>query len=330
MNMPKISVIVPVYGVEKYIERCARSLFEQSLDDIEYIFVDDCSPDKSISILRTVLNEYPQRISSVTIMRHDKNKGLPAARKTGIKAATGAYVIQCDSDDWIDSDLYEKLYLTAMKDNSDVAICGCIETNGVNPIGKKPIGKNIIASECITDMLHEKMWWSLCNKLYKRDLFKEDLLYPQDGMGEDMCLTMQLFLHAKKVSYVHDKYYYYYVNPTSIVHLMSVEQYLSKFNQLCRNIQLIELYYKLYNINTIYKKGIAHLQFKAKYQLHPLLGIPCYYSLFRTSFPKADYVVAMDSKTKIKERIVAFMSLIGLFPLPRNKYDYLIEKKTNI
>ena len=82
--MPKVSVIIPVYGVEKYIERCARSLFEQTLEDMEFIFVNDCTKDNSIDILLRVIDEYPKRKSQVHILNHEFNKGLPVARQTGI------------------------------------------------------------------------------------------------------------------------------------------------------------------------------------------------------------------------------------------------------
>ena len=82
-TMPKVSVIVPVYGVEKYMERCARSLFEQTLDDIEYLFIDDCTPDRSIEILQQVLEEYPHRKPQVTIHRMEQNSGQAAVRKWG-------------------------------------------------------------------------------------------------------------------------------------------------------------------------------------------------------------------------------------------------------
>lgn len=90
--MSKVSVIVPVYKVEKYIERCARSLFNQTLDDIEYIFVDDCSPDRSIEILNQVIGDYPRRKDQVQIIHHASNQGLALARQTGLKAATGEYI----------------------------------------------------------------------------------------------------------------------------------------------------------------------------------------------------------------------------------------------
>lgn len=89
--MPKVSIIVPVYGVEKYIERCCRSLFEQTLDDIEYLFIDDCSPDRSIEILKKVLDEYPHRKNQVHIHRMGKNSGQAAVRKWGMRgSATSA------------------------------------------------------------------------------------------------------------------------------------------------------------------------------------------------------------------------------------------------
>ena len=94
--MPKVSVIIPVYGVEKYIERCARSLFEQTLNDIEFIFVNDYTPDNSIDILKNTLSKYPNRKYQVRIINQPRNMGAAQARKNGILAATGEFVIQCD------------------------------------------------------------------------------------------------------------------------------------------------------------------------------------------------------------------------------------------
>ena len=95
--MPKVSVIIPIYGVEKYIERCVRSLFEQTLDDIEYLFIDDCSPDGSVRIIMRILDEYPNRKEQVIIHRMEQNSGQAKVREWGMKNATGDYVIHCDS-----------------------------------------------------------------------------------------------------------------------------------------------------------------------------------------------------------------------------------------
>ena len=132
--MPKVSVIIPVYGVEKYIERCARSLFEQTLNDIEYIFVDDCSPDKSIEILEHIVEEYRPRFTRekkvVRIERMLTNSGLPAVRKHGIQFSTGEYVIHCDSDDWVHPEMYERLYNYAVTGDYDMVWCDYYRSDG--------------------------------------------------------------------------------------------------------------------------------------------------------------------------------------------------------
>ena len=130
--MPKISVIVPVYNVEKYIERCARSLFEQTLEDIEYLFIDDCTQDRSIDILLQVLEEYPNRKQQVLIHHMARNSGQAIVRKWGMMNASGEYVIHCDSDDWVDNELYYLMYDKAISEQLDVVICDCNRTDGVS------------------------------------------------------------------------------------------------------------------------------------------------------------------------------------------------------
>ena len=121
--MPKISVIIPVYKAEPYIERCVRSLFSQTLDDLEYIFIDDCTPDNSISVLKAVLDEYPNRRDQVKIVNHQHNQGVSQSRQDGFDATTGEYVIHCDPDDWIEPEMYELLYDKAKSGNFDIVGC---------------------------------------------------------------------------------------------------------------------------------------------------------------------------------------------------------------
>ena len=121
--MKTISIIIPVYGVEKYIEKCVRSLFEQTYENLEYIFVNDCTKDSSMEILKTVLSEYPDRISNVTIINNEKNIGQSGSRKKGILAANGHYMIHCDSDDWVDLDYYEKIAKKAEETDADIICC---------------------------------------------------------------------------------------------------------------------------------------------------------------------------------------------------------------
>ena len=123
MVIPKVSVIVTIYNREKYIEECARTLFEQTLDDIEYLFIDDASTDRSVIILKNLLDKYPKRQLTTKMICLKQNSGRAVARQTGIDSASGEYVIHVDSDDWVDLDMFEKLYCKAKETNADIVGC---------------------------------------------------------------------------------------------------------------------------------------------------------------------------------------------------------------
>lgn len=238
--MPKVSVIIPVYGVEKYIERCARSLFEQTLDDIEYIFVDDSTPDNSISILRKVLSEYPNREKQVKILRHEKNKGLAQARQTGLKIASGEYIAHCDSDDWVDVHMYEEMYNKAIEEDADVVVCDFCSTDCEN----EQYSKGLISKErenVIVDVLLWRIAGCLWNKLVRRKEYTDhDLNYPTHNMGEDTALIVQILWNAKRISYLPKPLYYYYTNPTSITKDVTDEKIRKRFLQATANVEIIE------------------------------------------------------------------------------------------
>ena len=117
----KVSVVIPFYKVEAFIGRCAESLLGQSLEDVEFIFVDDASPDGSAEVLREVVSRYPSR--NVKVLRHEVNRGLPAARNTGLAVATGDFIFHCDSDDYLEKDALERLWSAATEAGADFAYC---------------------------------------------------------------------------------------------------------------------------------------------------------------------------------------------------------------
>lgn len=132
MSHPKVTIVVAVFNVEKYIERCAVSLWSQTLDDIEYVFMDDCSTDNSVAILENVLERFPNRANSVKIIRNLKNSQVAYTRTIGMKAATGEYVIHCDPNDFVDLDYYEIMYRAAKDTDSDIVAANYYkETEGV-------------------------------------------------------------------------------------------------------------------------------------------------------------------------------------------------------
>lgn len=209
--MYQVSVIIPVYKVEKYIERCAISLFEQTLQSIEYIFVDDCSPDQSINLLKNILNKYPNRIPNTKIIRHEHNRGLAAARNTGRNIAQGEYIIDCDSDDWVEPDMYEQMYQIAHKDNADIVVCDWNEVyfNRTKYIQTNPPQNNI---DCVIALLSGQMHGSVVNKLIKRDLYRNHNINCTEGMNflEDLSVTYRLFYYAHSISYINKPLYNYF------------------------------------------------------------------------------------------------------------------------
>ena len=117
---PIVSILVPVYKVEAHIEKCAVSLFSQTFDSIQYIFVNDCTPDSSIEVLERIITKFPERTKQVSIINHNQNKGIGATRNTLLQAATGKYILWVDSDDFISIDAVETLVSMIEKTSADL------------------------------------------------------------------------------------------------------------------------------------------------------------------------------------------------------------------
>lgn len=265
--MPKVSVIIPVYGVEKYIERCARSLFEQTLDDIEYIFVDDCTPDKSIEILERIIEEYRPRFAGerkvVRIERMFTNSGLPAVRKHGIQFITGDYVIHCDSDDWVDTDMYRLMYEEAKRTDADIVMCGYKTTDGVrvfNEYYHQQTNKTKLLSSLLT--MHES--WSVWNKMCKKSLYDNDIVYPTLAMGEDMVLTTQLILNAQRIAVVNKALYNYFYNPNSITNVQSESSRYKHWKDSAENAKMVFSIFKKKGLEQEYANELEYLKFLQK------------------------------------------------------------------
>jgi len=205
-----ISVIVPVFKAANYIEKCAQTLLEQTYDNIEYLFVNDCTPDNSIEILEALIKRYPNRKDSVKIINFVENKGHATARNVALKQCTGAYIIQIDSDDWVEHDMIEKLYLKAISEHSDMVCCEYIaERNDFCEHVAYPFkddGKHRIKEFYLT-LLYSAHW----NKLVKRELIVDNEIYCIEGTNNlvDIGQTLKLRFLAKKISILKEPLYHY-------------------------------------------------------------------------------------------------------------------------
>lgn len=262
-----VTVIIPIYNVRNYIAQCADSLMNQTLEDVEFIFVNDASPDDSIKVLMSVLEQYPKRQSDVKILTHTENKGLPAARNTGLQRATGKYIFHCDSDDYVDSSMLEDMYEFAKSNNADI-VWSDWYLSTVNSKRYMPMPDYYTPEEAIKAMLGGGMKYNVWNKLVKRSLYTDNaILFPSGyGMGEDMTM-IKLFAFANKVIHLPKAYYHY--NKTNS----------SAFSQTYSEKHLIELHHNideisefvLYKFGPDYEQEIAFLKLEAKF---PFLLFP--------------------------------------------------------
>lgn len=299
--MPKVSVIIPIYGVEQYIERCARSLFEQTLDDIEYLFIDDCTPDKSVEILKRVLKEYPQRKSQVVIHRMEQNSGQAKVREWGMRNATGEYVIHCDSDDWVNVHMYEEMYNKAIEEDADVVISGFEITNGFSVISVHTTNYksfNELCKRILTGRISGALW----NKLIRRSLL-DYIKYPNGNMGEDMTIILQCLYFAKSISTVEKPLYSYYVNDNSISNTISENGIVNRFLESQKNANLLIDFFKSNGIFKIYERDIDVLLYNKKCALKPLLKKNKYYKMWKEAYKEVNRKIFFNSDIPLKNRI---------------------------
>lgn len=239
--MYKISVIVPIYKSEQYVERCIKSLMEQSLDSIQYIFVNDCTPDRSLEIVSKVIDKYPQKEKDILIISNKINLGPSATRNTGIIHAQGEFVAFCDSDDWIDSTMYEILYKKCLNENADIAFCdlNLVKKNGSKTSfccyashyeDKKSFIRSFISSK----------WTPLMNCIIKKELIDNyNISLPLDiTYCEDFHFMIRALYYASKVTKVNACLYNYFEdNAESIMHNLNKYSGIDDLNCYLQTIE---------------------------------------------------------------------------------------------
>ena len=299
----KISIIVPIYKVEKFIKRCADSLLGQTFREVEFIFIDDATPDDSIRLLQEVIESYPERKEHIRILRHNKNLGLPAARNTGLVVATGEYVFHCDSDDYVDSDMLEQLYETAQRESADIVWCDWYLTFEKNErYMKQPQYSSSL--EALKGMLSGVMKFNVWNKLIRRSLYVEHQIeFPSGyGMGEDMTM-MRLFARAKQVAYLPQAFYHYVQLNTGAFSKTYSEKHLE---ELQYNVSMIlEDMHQLFGNNL--EMELAFLQLDVKF---PFLisGDPVKYKLWKTWYPEANKYIMQNKQLSLRSRCLQWLA----------------------
>ena len=226
----KVSVIVPVYNTEKYLDKCIQSLVEQSLESLEIILLDDGSSDSSGEICE----RYGQRYENVCVY-HLKNGGPSKARNIGLRKAKGEYIGFVDSDDYVKKDIYKLLYEEAKQHKSDIVMCSYAIDNGntsyelnMNYRAAYEGHEQIVSELCAAySQIYHNGLYSVCNKIFEHDmlqknkiLFDEDLIRAEDAWFVFACLKK-----AKKVTFLNKTLYYYRQISTSTMHTIQEDRY---------------------------------------------------------------------------------------------------------
>lgn len=299
--MPKVSVIIPVYGVESYIERCAVSLFNQTLEDMEFLFIDDCSPDNSMSILMKVIERFPHRKGQIITHRMPQNSGQAAVRKWGMLHATGDYIIHCDSDDWVDTDMYRSMYEKATSEDLDVVICDYNIVAKDKTTSRKGIKRGNSIDDIISDILNVRTSSSIWNKLFKRSIFsKPNFVYPSHNMGEDMVICIGGLIECKSFACIKKPFYNYLVRENSIVNDPS--KIISNFKDTLANIAIVEKQITAYH-PTKFRWQLLTLKTIKKERIAPLLDQEEYKTIWKNTFTEVGLKFIFNPFLPLKRKI---------------------------
>lgn len=255
--MPKVSVIVPIYNVEKYLKKCIDSLVGQTLEDIQIILVNDGSTDSSGKIAKEYAEKYPQKI----LYLEKENGGLSDARNYGIPYATGEYIAFLDSDDYIEKNAYEEMYNKAIAENSDYVECDFIwEYPNKSKIDKKltnikETNNNATQQEKLTLAEKQEMLANTrvvaWNKLIKRSIIEENkITFPKGLRYEDVEFTYKLIPHLNRASYVEKNFVHYIQRKNSIANV--------------QNERTAEIFTILDNVIKYYKQNNLYEQYKTE------------------------------------------------------------------
>lgn len=315
-----VSILIPIYNVEKYIERCARSLFEQTYHDIEYIFVNDCTPDNSVDILKNLIQEYPQRKEHIRIISHEKNRGLAAARNTAVENCQTEFLIHVDSDDYIEKDAVEKLIAEQQKKDYDIVTGNAVfqrkDSQEILHINE-PTNKEALIKLYIQTVYNHTIW----GRLIRTSLYKENHIQALEGcnIGEDHQIIPQLFYYAKSFTFINDVIYHYdCTNENSYMNQRNLLKIEIRETNNAKSFNVLRLFFKDKN-QDLHKEIYKHLP--------NALNMALYYSTINNHKDNHDKMAKlfneldkhlleqMGVKYSLKKRIV-----INSFYIARLKY----------
>lgn len=210
--MYKISLIVPIYGVERYIRQFAESALGQSYGDVQFVFVNDGTKDRSMEILQELIEEKYSSLKSRIVIVNKENGGLPSARKAGLDIAEGEYILFADSDDWLDTDAVAKIMAKAEETGADLVYFDLVKEYGAGKVSIKKEREYTADTkeDYIINIFNYKSHGYTVTKCFRKKLYTENLIYfPKYGMHEDIYLMSQIIFYAQSLAHLPEALYHY-------------------------------------------------------------------------------------------------------------------------
>lgn len=305
--MPQVSIIVPVYNASPYIERCIKSLSHQSMIDIECIFVDDCSTDGSLDLIRKVVDTHLNEHMKVKIIAHENNRGVAAARNTGLNYALGEYIGWVDSDDYVAKEMFEELYLFAKKHDADMVWCNYfnVKLNGQVREVKQALKEDptFFAKSLILNNTGGNIW----NKLIRKNVFELNNLRFIEGqdLGEDRCMLFKVLHLSKTIKYFNKSLYYYcHNNEASLTKQVDIKRVHEEIN----NTQEILDFIVEYKIEAYSSLELNKFKFISKKKLLASLAIDDFKN-WKIIFAESNYLIKKKGVLTRKHSILAKLTV---------------------
>lgn len=306
---PRISVIIPIYKAEAYLQKCLDSVKCQTLQDWEAILVDDGSPDGSGKICDAYSAE-DKRFKTL----HKRNAGVGAARQTGLDMAIGEYVTHVDPDDWIEPEMFEELFSFAKQTEADIVLFDYfLETNGKKQMFKQT-PSNFEPETLMSELFKGKVFGSCWSKLVRRSIFTEKVIRFRDDLqlGEDTYITACLFIHNLKVVHKNKAYYHYIrdINPNALTKIAGQSyaydvRLRDLFDDLLKNHPCREDVYRFF-CGKIVSRAYSRKEFDSlQFMLHCLRYVNCLKAFC------------------LRERIIYTLSCLGFYGLCYNSEQFV-------
>lgn len=336
MASPLVSVLVPIYNAGPYIERCARSLFEQSYNNLEFVFCNDFTPDGSLQILEEVISDYPQHTGKVRIICHERNRGLSAARNTLVKNSKGDFIFHVDSDDWVEKNAIELLLAKQRETDADI-VTGRAYAHYDNDkmVEYYDGGWDLDRNALIENILMGKCGASVWRRLIRRDLYTDHNIKCLEGVDsrEDFQVIIPLIYFSREVAGINNFIYHYNrKNQHSITY--NLKKSLTYQMQSLISSQVVlnfitgknEYYMRICNENMVER---AHNYLIYQYQIRNKKGYKVMVNIILSSGRQYWRKIKWNNPIiRGMERNYSIMCLT--YPVRKVRYNFFIRKSTNV